>query len=202
MIVNKFIATKDHVIIYTRYTEDGDFFPYLESDHPNAAKTNAIGIFMSANCEYQYSTSYDSDGKLIWNKLQDVAGPHGSTRPIYDFDKIKGFGSLVSGDSNTSQITIWTKEYMNTSMQDAPDNTAPKPAVCVENAAIKSDQNSEWNDIKQDSNTGYVIDDEPVVVGKYSLTDSEYQYEQESDTSSISTNDLNIDWGDNESFKN
>ena len=200
MIINKFIATKDHVIILTRYTEKDDVFPYFEEDHQNALAANTIGIFFTCNVTHQYAKEYDSNGKLVWNDLYNFEGPMGSCYEVYNFDKIKSFGSLNRNESagaNSSQMTFWTKKYMKASIDNAPVNETPKPTVCVENAAIRSNQEGAWEHIKADTNTTYVIDDEPVVVGKYSPTDSEYKYDEESDISGIDDDDLNIDWGDN-----
>jgi len=191
MIINKFVTTKDHVIVYTRYTEDGDFFPHLETNHPNTLKTNSIGIFTSANSEHYYSNSYNSDGNLEWNKLSDVSGPLGAVYPIYDFDKVKGFGTKVRGGSNTTQITVWTKEYMKKSFEN---NSHPKPMVCVENAANETSQSGVVSDILSDGNSRDVIIEESTVAGKYDITDSSYHYESLSDESDIDEDSLNIDW--------
>ena len=191
MIINKFITTKDHVIIYTRYTEDGDFFPHLETDHPDALKTNSICIFTTANSEHYNSNSYNSDGTLEWNKLSDVSGPLGAVYPIYDFDRVKGFGTKVRGGSNTSQVTVWTKEYMASSFQNEQH---PKPMVCVENSASETNQNDIVSDILSDGNSSGVLREEPCVAGKYDMTDSTYHHEFLSDESGVDEDSLNIDW--------
>lgn len=194
MIINKFIASKDHVIIYTRYTEEGDFFPYLESDHSNTLKTNSIGIFTTANSEHFYSNTYDTEGKPVWNKLQDVSGPLGAVYPIYDWNNINGFGTLVGGNSNTSQITVWTKEYMNASREITQEVESPKPLRCIESSAEKNQQESAVDDIIQDGDFSNELVEESVVVGKYQMEDSSYHYEHISNTSSVSEESLGIDW--------
>lgn len=193
-IKSKIIITKDHIINIMRFMEANDSLSSYAQTFGNEA-SNSIAIFATSNL----ASFHSSDNGSNWTLSQNAIGPFGLAQYIPSNFQGRAVGMVNRHNSNSTIALIATKPTVKRH-QDYQDSH-PTEKTYFTGCMVRDANETEKVKLQPESDLSGSLEEQRTLKKKRNMSTYELisEYDTEKD---FSEDNLNIDWGDYESFKN
>ena len=195
-VKSKVIITKDHIINLIRFFKETDAITTYAQTYGNLA-SNTVAFFLTSNI----ASFHSSDNGANWTHSQNTTGPFGIVQYIpQNMETPRAIGQVNRHSANSTLLGIVSKDIAKAHDNYQKQNPAEKTAFgCMvnENNATPAEMAKMEPDSTESGSVGFQV---TLTKQRNPLT---YEMIAEHDPADDTNEEnLNINWGDYESFKN